>query len=106
VGGDPRGQLLMTIAGEVGQARNPRRQTLQAIAETVEESHGVKPNLDFGLATLAAALHLPPGCGAAIFALGRTAGWVAHVFEQREAGYILRPRARYVDKSPAAGPGQ
>ena len=33
---------------------------------------------------------------AMIFALGRSAGWVAHALEQRSAGYLLRPRARYV----------
>ena len=32
------------------------------------------------------------GCGT----LGRTAGWIAHVMEQRLAGFVLRPRAKYV----------
>ncbi|NTX05427.1 hypothetical protein HUA75_27065 [Myxococcus sp. CA040A] len=28
--------------------------------------------------------------------MGRAAGWVAHILEQREQGHLLRPRARYV----------
>ncbi|MGH7436217.1 MAG: citrate/2-methylcitrate synthase, partial [Polyangiaceae bacterium] len=36
------------------------------------------------------------GSGIAVFAVARTAGWIAHAFEQRAAGFLLRPRARYV----------
>jgi citrate synthase len=39
---------------------------------------------------------LPKGSAAALFALGRISGWVAHALEQRDAGYLLRPRAEYV----------
>jgi citrate synthase len=28
--------------------------------------------------------------------VGRTAGWIAHAIEQQAAGFVLRPRARYV----------
>ncbi|MDM0084662.1 citrate/2-methylcitrate synthase [Variovorax sp. J31P179] len=36
-----------------------------------------------------------PALGA-LFALARTAGWVAHVQEQRQTGMLLRPRAKFV----------
>jgi citrate synthase len=39
---------------------------------------------------------MPAGSAALLFALGRSAGWVAHVLEQRTKGAVLRPRARYV----------
>jgi citrate synthase len=66
------------------------------VVRAVEESGGEPPTVDLGLVAVAAAAGLPPGSAAALFALGRTAGWVAHVLEQREAGFMLRPRARYV----------
>jgi citrate synthase len=50
---------------------------------------------------LARALGLPGGSAATLFALGRTSGWVAHALEQREAGYLLRPRAEYVGERDA-----
>jgi citrate synthase len=30
-----------------------------------------------------------------VFAVGRCAGWIAHVLEQLEAGFLVRPRARW-----------
>jgi citrate synthase len=65
----------------------------------VEAMHGIReipPNVDMALAALGAALDLLPGAVVGLFALGRSAGWVAHVIEQYDAGYLLRPRARYV----------
>jgi citrate synthase len=46
-------------------------------------------------------LRLPPGAALALFALGRTVGWVGHAIEQYQADIILRPRALYVGEQPA-----
>ena len=51
-----------------------------------------------GLVAVAAAASLPPGAAGTLFALGRTAGWIAHVLEQRTEPSLLRPRARYVGR--------
>ena len=58
----------------------------------------VRPTLDLGLVAVASALRAPRGTAGAFFAIGRSAGWVAHALEQREAGHLLRPRARYVGR--------
>jgi citrate synthase len=99
-GGDPRVPPLLAVARKVGErARKADRDRLAvvfAIAAAVERAGREAPNLDFGLVALARSLGMRRGSAAAIFAIGRIAGWVAHAIEQREAGYILRPRAEYV----------
>lgn len=58
------------------------------------------PTIDFGLAILAKTLNLPAGSALAIFALGRTMGWIGHAIEQYQVDQIIRPRARYVGQLP------
>lgn len=93
-GGDPRAEVLL----ETARALAPRALALQTLLAFVEEMRAAgrePPSLDVGLVAIAAAIGLPPGSAAALFAVGRAAGWIAHAFEQREAGFMLRPRARY-----------
>jgi len=57
---------------------------------------GLHPTIDVALAMLEATLPLPAGGGLALFAVGRSAGWIAHALEQRADGRLIRPRAEYV----------
>ena len=59
-----------------------------------------RPTVDFALATVARTLGLPPGGAVALFALGRTVGWIGHAIEQYRSGSLIRPRARYVGEQP------
>jgi len=93
--GDPRAGPLLDAALSLAP-RAPRVRTIAAIVAAMEEAGRAKPNVDAALAASCAALDLPQGMGAAIFAIGRTAGWVAHVLEQAETKFVLRPRARFV----------
>jgi citrate synthase len=93
--GDPRAVPLLALARRLA----PRARSValcDAVARHVARARGDRPNVDFGLVALARALRAPRGAAALLFALGRTAGWVAHALEQREQGFLLRPRARYV----------
>jgi len=93
--GDPRAALLIAAALEHAP-RSPRLHTISAIVAAMRDAGREPPNLDIGLASTGVALGLPLRSSVAIFAVGRAAGWVAHAFEQRAAGFLLRPRARYV----------
>ncbi|MBK8173423.1 MAG: citrate synthase [Sandaracinaceae bacterium] len=92
--GDPRTALLLTHAKSFGGTK--RTQKIFALIRAVENTGGEAPTVDVGLVALAAALDLPEGSASYVFALGRMAGWVAHVFEQRSTNALLRPRARFV----------
>jgi citrate synthase len=96
--GDPRGARLLEVATNLpGSSRDVR--VLLSVTRTMELVAREKPTIDVGLVALAAALGLPRGAPLAIFACGRLAGWIAHALEQRDAGFMLRPRARYVEAS-------
>jgi len=76
--------------------RAPRVRTVVALIEAMARAGRPKPNVDVALAAVCGALELPIGMGPAIFAIGRCAGWIAHVLEQQRSGMLLRPRARFV----------
>ncbi len=103
-GGDPRAQALLATA----EGLEPGAAGVSALRELVAAMRALgrdAPSSDLGLVAVASALGLPPGSATGLFALGRTAGWIAHALEQRAAGFLLRPRARYVGPSlpgPAA----
>ena len=61
----------------------------------IMELTGLRPNIDTALVALERTLHLPEGSALAIFAAGRTAGWIAHALEQQQDGRLIRPRAIY-----------
>lgn len=88
--GDPRTELLLAAAAELG---GKRARTLIAIVDATTDA---QPSVDVGLAALVAALGAPDAAAPGLFAVARCAGWLAHALEQRAAGVLLRPRARYV----------
>ncbi len=93
--GDPRAVALLAAAEQLAP-RSPALRTLRALVDGMREAGREPPSLDLGLHATGIALGLPPRTAVAIFAIGRCAGWVAHIFEQRAQGFLLRPRARYV----------
>ncbi len=94
--GDPRAVLLRENAERI--ARHRGRKLLE-IAHKVEEAvwkqERLRPNLDFYLTVCTRMLGFPRGLPAAIFAVGRTAGWIAHSLEQYADNRLIRPRMRY-----------
>jgi citrate synthase len=96
--GDPRGRLLLDEARRLSGRPGPALRTLFALVEAMRRAEREAPTVDVGLVALSSALGLPGGTAAGLFAIGRTAGWIAHALEQRSAGFLLRPRARYIGR--------
>ena len=95
--GDPRAQVLLEHARRLGGRRpRPMLATALALTEQAQRLGLDGPTLDLGLLALAHAIGAPPVSASLLFCVGRSAGWVAHVQEQRASGELLRPRARYV----------
>lgn len=102
--GDPRGRALLA-AIRTARPAHPAAAGVEALCQEALSSLGEHPTVDLGLAALALALELPDGAGQALFALGRTVGWVAHAIEEYAADRLIRPRARYTGPAPAGDAG-
>jgi len=61
-----------------------------------------EPNVDLALAALAHVAGMVRGAGEAIFAVARTAGWIAHALEEYDRNTPIRPRAVYTGPAPGS----
>jgi len=87
------------IAARLAHARNVE-QTAQAL---LSERHPERPlcaNVEFYTALLLEAVGIPREAFTTTFAVGRCAGWLSHIEEQRHSGRLIRPAARYVGPLP------
>jgi citrate synthase len=99
--GDPRAKALFS-AVETALPHSGATALLGAVNRAGRQLIGDRPTLDVGLVILRRALKLPRGSALVLFALGRTAGWIAHAMEQYAADTLIRPRAAYVGPPPAS----
>ena len=96
--GDPREKALMTLV-EAGWSGDPRLAVAVELKEFVETRTGARANIDYALAVLTWLGEMERTAGEAIFAIARTAGWIAHGLEEWEEEPLrFRPRARYVGR--------
>ncbi|WP_437738781.1 citrate/2-methylcitrate synthase [Sorangium sp. So ce1335] len=104
---DPRAAVLERaierLARTAGGARGARLALARAVERAAEAAlrarHPDRPlraNVEFYTAVLLDALGLPRSLFSATFAVGRVAGWCAHIDEQRRAGRLIRPSSRYI----------
>jgi citrate synthase len=93
--GDPRARILIKLALGFSPASRKVEFALRFV-DYVRDNIGIHPNIEVGLAILALSLGLPARSSGAVWAVGRTAGWIAHLLEQRRAGHEIRPRAHYM----------
>lgn len=86
--GDPRCAALLSAL--------PPSPPWLGMIEAAARLTAKRPTVDVALAMLEANLPLPPGGALALFATGRTVGWIAHTLEQRSENRLIRLRAEYV----------
>jgi citrate synthase len=73
------------------------RRVLAAVLRSAAASVSAQPNVDFALGALAFATEMPLGATEAIFAIARSAGWLAHALEEYgEQPLRFRARAIYI----------
>ena len=105
-GGDPRAGLLLAMVRRAVPA-SPRLAVVDAVLAEMHRRALPEPNIDFALAVLASCAGMIRGAGEVIFAVARTAGWLAHALEEYTASTPLRPRAVYTGPAHRqADPGQ
>jgi citrate synthase len=105
---DPRATILREAARELGAPRYEAALELEraALAELRERKPDrvLETNVEYWAAVVLDFAQVPSDMLAGMFTCARTAGWSAHILEQKRLGKIIRPSADYVgpDLRPAS----
>jgi citrate synthase len=95
--GDPRAVYLLGRLSNMAAASLDCMRVV-AICRQEGERRGHLPNADFALAAMQFVFGWPASAATVLFALARSAGWIAHASEQIAEKTLIRPRARYVGR--------
>ncbi|HEY4021715.1 MAG TPA: citrate synthase 2 [Pseudonocardiaceae bacterium] len=101
---DPRARVLRRTCRELGAERYEVAAALEqaALAELRERrpDRAIETNVEFWAAVILDFAQVPPHMMPAMFTCARTAGWCAHILEQKRTGRLVRPSARYIGPEP------
>lgn len=101
---DPRARVLRRTCKELGAARYEVAAELEqaALTELRERrpDRAIETNVEFWAAVILDFAEVPPHMMPAMFTCARTAGWCAHILEQKRTGRLVRPSAKYVGPAP------
>jgi citrate synthase len=101
---DPRAAVLRDTCKRLGAPRYDvalelEKAAIAALAERYPERK-METNVDYWAAVLLDFADVPGDMMTPLFASARTAGWSAHILEQKKTGRLIRPSARYVGEGP------
>ena len=97
---DPRARVLRTTCERLNAPRYEAAHALEvaALAELRERrpDRVLETNVEFWAAVILDYAEVPPSMFTPMFTCARTAGWSAHILEQKTTGRLIRPSSRYV----------
>lgn len=97
---DPRCEELMIWISRAWHD-DPRLRVVSEVHDVIRSRTDAVPNVDLALGALTFLANMPASAGEVIFAISRTAGWIAHAAEEyAEEPHRFRVRARYVGGEP------
>jgi citrate synthase len=101
---DPRARVLRRTAHEIGAPRVQVAEALESAAlaelQARHPDRVLATNVEFWSAVVLDYAEVPPELFTPMFTCARTAGWSAHIMEQKREGKLVRPTAKYVGPPP------
>ncbi|HEY0934389.1 MAG TPA: citrate synthase 2 [Trebonia sp.] len=101
---DPRARVLRRTARELAAPRYEVALALEnaALAElrARRPDRVLETNVEFWAAIVLDFAQVPADITPSMFTCARTAGWAAHIMEQKLTGRLVRPSARYIGPGP------
>jgi citrate synthase len=101
---DPRARVLRRTCRDLGSPLFDAAEALENEALTQlrdrNPNRPVETNVEFWAAVILDFAEVPPHMMPAMFTCARTAGWSAHILEQKRASKLVRPSARYIGPAP------
>ncbi|WP_369232797.1 citrate synthase [Streptomyces sp. R21] len=99
-GEDPRARALFALLEDIPHAA-PALAAARDIVATTARHAPLHANVDLALAVLTVSSGMPVSAGETVFAVARTAGWIAHTLEEYgERPLRMRPSGHYVGARP------
>lgn len=101
-GNDPRAVAMRAAMRQMGPSAGRLafaerlEQAVAAAIERVKPGRKLPPNVEITAALLLDAVGIPRDAFTLAFAVGRTAGWIAHALEQARTGRLMRPASSYI----------
>lgn len=97
---DPRAEALFGLLAEIPDAR-PAMEAAREVEATAARQTDLHANVDLALAALSVSAGMTAEAGETVFAVARTAGWIAHALEEYEERPLrMRPSGQYHGPRP------